>query len=301
MEYQKGTVRPTECISAGWNNIKDNYWTFFAMILVAGIIVIVISLILGAISQLITFGIIMAMGTATQNPDQAGAASAAIIPQLASLFIGIFTNTITITISGILVCGIYKALSRQSSGETADFGDLFSQFNKITPCLIVAVFTSLFQFVLGLIAVLGGTAIGFSSISSQILTSDGKLNPALFGGILLLIIAVLLVYLVISLVISTLTTFTYPLIAEKNLSGGAALLLSIKSGFANIGGLLVLMILLGLMAFGGILLCFVGVFFVAPILTAATFAAFQSVFGKNEEFRQNTPPPPPNFDNQAAY
>lgn len=301
MEYQKGAVRPVECISEGWNIVKDNYGIFLGMFVVAGIILVIAGLILGAINTLVVLGITAALGSATQNSGQVGAVSTAIIPQLASLIISIFTNTIVFTISGVLFCGIYKALSLNSSGETANFSDLFGEFNKITPCLIVAVLTSLFQFVLGLTGLFVGATIGISALSTGILMSDGKMNPALFGGLLAGIGIFVLVYLIISLVFSALTTFVYPLIVEKNLSGGEAIRLSIKSGLANIGGLILLFLLLGLMAFGGILLCGIGLLFVLPITTAAVFAAFQNVFGKADNFRQNTPPPPPNFDNQAAY
>ncbi len=301
MEYQSGTVSPTECISAGWNNIKDNYWIFFGITLVAMIILVVLSMIFGGINSLIVYGISLALGIAAQDAGQVGTVSTAIIPQLAGLFIGIFVNTIVITISGVLFCGIYKALSRQSSGEVADFGDLFSEFQKLKPCLIVAVFMSLFQFVLELTGFMVGMTIGLSALSTEILTSDGSLNPALFGGLFLVFIVFFFIYLIITLIFSVLTTFIYPLISERNLSGKEAILTSIKSGLANMGGLLGLLILLGLMAFGGVLLCFIGVFFVVPILVAAIFEAYQSVFGKIENFRQDTPPPPPNFDNQAAY
>ncbi|MGI8669968.1 MAG: hypothetical protein ACR2J3_09025 [Aridibacter sp.] len=301
MEYQKGAVSPSGSISAGWNNIKDNYWTFFVMTLITGIILFILSIIFGFINSLVVQLTSAALGTVTQNSGNVGAVSAAVVPQLIAKVIGIFTSIIVLTVSGVLFCGIYKALSRQSKGEAADIGDLFGEFQKIVPCLIVAVILSLVQFVIEIIGILTGAAIGVSVIGAGILTSDGKLNPALFGGLFLVIMVFLILYIIVSLIISALTSFTYPLIAEQNLSGGQALLLSIKSGLSNFGGLLGLMALLFLMAFGGFLLCCIGIFFVAPIMSAALFAAFQSVFGGVTDFRQNTPPPPPNFGNQAGY
>ena len=301
MEYQRGAVRPIESISEGWETIKDNYWIFFAINLVAGIILFVSGLILGFINNVVTAGIMAVIGVTAQNSGGIGSVSTAVVPQLVSMVFGIFTNLIVITISGVLFCGIYKSLSRQASGETADFGDLFSEFQKIVPCFIVAIVLSLIQFVIGVTAIFGGAAIGFSALGSGIITSDGKLNPAVFGGLFLGIIILFFFYLIVSLIISALTTFTYPLITERNLPGGEALLLSIKGGLANIGGLIGLLILLGLMAFGGMLLCCIGVIFVAPILTAAIFVAYQNVFGRMNNIYQNTPPPPPTFGNQAGY
>lgn len=301
MEYQSGAVSPVGSISEGWNIIKDNYWLFFGMTAVAIIILFVAALILGFINNIITLAVSAAFGMATQNSGEVGRASAAIVPQLVSMFISIFTNIIVLIISGALFCGIYKALSRQANSGSADFGDLFSGFQKLMPCLVVAVVMSLVQFVISIVFLLGGAAVGVSAIGIGMLTKDGQFNPALFGGLFLIILVFLGIYIIISLVISALTAFVYPLISERDLSGGQALLLSIKSGFSNLIGLILLFILLGLMGLGGVLLCFVGIFFVAPILSAAIFAAFRSVWGRTQDFRQYNPPTPPVFGNQPGY
>ncbi len=160
---------------------------------------------------------------------------------------------------------------------------------------------SMVQFAISLVLVLGGAAAGVSALGLGMLTRDGQFNPAVFGGLFLVILVFAGIYIVISLIISALTAFVYPLIGVRDLSGGQALMVSIKSGFANIGGLILLLIVLGLMGFVGALVCCIGFFFVAPILSAALFAAFQSVFGRTNNFYQNTPPPPPVFNNQPGY
>lgn len=301
MEYQSGAVRPIESISNGWNLIKDNYWVFFGMTTITFILLIILAIILGAINQVITTVVAGIMGVATQNTGEVGAVSAAIAPQIISMVISLFTNIIVITLSGALFSGIYKAMSKVSMGGAADFGELFSGFQKIVPCLIVAVVMSIIQFVIGLVMLGVGVAIGVSAVGAALLTPDGQINPAVFGGLLLAIIAFVAIYIVISLITSALTAFVYPLIGERDVSGGQALLLSVKSGLSNIIGIIALLILLGLMAFGGALVCFVGIFFVAPILSASLFSAYQSVFGKPQDLRQHTPPPPPNFGNQPSY
>jgi hypothetical protein len=301
MEFQSGAVRPIGSIEQGWNIIKTNYWTFFLMTLVAIIILFAAAMFLGLINNAITFGISAALGVATQGSGDAGRISAAILPEIISMFISIFTNIIVLTISGALFCGIYTALSRQASSGTAEFGDLFAGFQKIQPCLIVAVVMSVVQFAISLVLVLGGAAAGVSALGLGMLTRDGQFNPAVFGGLFLVILVFAGIYIVISLIISALTAFVYPLIGVRDLSGGQALMLSIKSGFANIGGLILLLIVLGFMGLGGFLACCIGFFFVAPILSAALFAAFQNVFGRTNNFYQNTPPPPPIFNNQPGY
>jgi hypothetical protein len=300
MEYKSGAVRPVESISEGWNIIKDSYWTFFLMTLVAIIIMFVASLILGGINNAITYVIAAALGGAAQNSGDAGRVSAAIIPQIISLVISVFTNIIVLTLIGSMYCGIYTALSRKADGGTADFGDLFAGFQKIMPCFIVSAVLSTVQFFIGIITLLGGAAVGISAFGAGIV-KDGKLNPAIFGGLFLVIIVFVVVSLIVNLIIAALTTFVFPLIATHELSGGQALLLSVKSGFANIGGIILLLILLGLMALAGMLLCIVGVLFVAPVLTAAIFAAFRGVFGKTDDFRRYSPPSPPSFGNQPQF
>lgn len=301
MEYQSGAVRPVGSIEEGWKIIKDDYWIFFLMMLVTIVILVVASIILGLINNGITLGISTVLGIAAKDSGDAGKITATILPQIIALIISIFTNIIVATLSGALMCGIYTALSRKANSGSVDFGDLFTGFQKLQSCLIVAAVLSVVQFVIGIVTLLGGAAAGVSVIGAGLLTQDGQLNPAIFGGLFLVILLFVGFSIVINLIISALTSFVYPLIAERNLSGGQALMLSIKSGFANIGGLILLLILLGFMTLGGVLVCFVGVLFVAPIITAALFAAFQSVFGKTGGSYQYAPPPPPIFNNQPGY
>lgn len=300
MEFKSGAVRPGENVSEGWELIKDDYWTFFAMTLVAFIIVIGASLLFGTINNLITLVITKAFGIASQNSGTAGKI-AAVLPQIISSIIGIFTNIIVITVSGALYTGIYTALSRKFSGGSADFSLLFSGFKKLFPCFIFAVAMSLFQFIITVIGLGIGATVGITAFGSGILTPDGQLNPAIFGGFFAVILALVVLYIIVSIIISALTTFVYPIIAEKNLSGGEAILLSVRSSFANFGGLILLLLLLGLMSLGGVLLCGIGIFFVAPVLAAAVFSAFRNVFPAARETYNYEPPSPPTFDNRAAY
>lgn len=141
MEYKSGAVRPVESISEGLELIKSDYWTFFGISLVTIICVIILSFILSFINNLITAGIAGIFGVATQNAGDLGKASAAVVPQLISMFIGIFTNLIVVTVSGMFTCGIYSALARKADTGAAEFGDLAKGFEKFTPCLIAGIVT----------------------------------------------------------------------------------------------------------------------------------------------------------------
>ena len=242
MEYQSGAISPVETISEGWNIIKDNYWLFFGMTIVAILIIVAASFILSLVNNVIAMGVGAAFGAAAQNSGDTAKTAAAIAPQLVSSFIGIFTNIIGSTISGVLFCGLYKALARQTDTGMADFGDLFGGFQKIVPCLIVAVFLSVIQFIIIAFFLVTGAAFGLSAFGLGML-KNGQIDPAIFSGLIGIIFIFVLIFIVISIVVSTLTTFIYPLISDRNLSGGEAILTSAKAGLANIGGMLGLLIL----------------------------------------------------------
>ncbi|HEY8558949.1 MAG TPA: hypothetical protein VIL74_01000 [Pyrinomonadaceae bacterium] len=304
MEYQSGAVSPVESISEGWNIIKDNYWMYVLMVLVAGVVLIVASLILGTITNMISGAIAGALGAATTNAGDAARVSAAILPQVIAQFVSIFTNIIVVTLSGVLFCGIYKSMARVASGGKADFGDLFGGFEHLPACLVYAVIISLVQFAIGIATLLGFAAFGFSALGMGLagIMKDGQLDMTVLSGLFMVILAYVLISIVIGLVIGALTTFVFPLIADRNLSGVQALGLSVKSGLANIVGLILLLILCGLMIFAGALPCGLGLPFIAPIYIAALFAAYRRVFGVAGGGNQNyNPPPPPNFANQPRY
>ncbi len=299
MEFQSGAVQPVGSIEDGWDIIKDDYWTFFFMTTVAIILLIVAAMFLGFANNIITLGISTVLGVAATNAGETGKVSAALIPNIISMFISAFTNIIVATASGALFCGIYRALSNKVSSGGTDFNDLFAGFQKLQPCLIVAVVLAAIQFVIGAVTLIGGAAMGISAFGMGMLVKDGKLNPAIFGAFFLVILVLVLFTIIANVVANALTAFVYPLISERNLSGGEALMLSVKGGFANFGGLVLLMLLLGLMSLGGVLVCCVGFLFVAPIICASFFAAYQSVFGRTESAYQHTPPP--TFGNQPGY
>ncbi len=300
-EYQSGAVSPVGSIKEGWRIIGSDYWTFFGMTLVAIVILIVAAVILGLINNVIVAVISTAFGIAASNSGEAVKVSAAIVPQLISLVISFFTNIIVGAVSGMFFCGIYKAMSRKVSDGVAEFGDLFSGFQYFSSCVIVAAVLSVIQFLFSAAALLIGAALGFSALGVGMLKQNGQINPAALSGIIGAAIVFFIVLMVFNLIVSALTSFAYPLIAERELSGGQALSLSAKGGFANIGGMILLLILLILMGIGGALLCGIGILFVAPIMSASLFAAYQSVFGRVKSAYQNVPPPPPNFGNQPGY
>jgi uncharacterized membrane protein len=86
------------------------------------------------------------------------------------------------------------------------------------------------------------------------------------------------------------------LIVDRKLSGLDAVKLSFKAALANFWRLLGMVFLTGLLAMGGMVLCYVGVFLVFPIMYGSVAIAYERVFGLNEDdMAVNLPPPPPSF------
>ena len=296
MEYNSGAVSPVESFKEGWQIIESDYWVFFSMTLVSGIIIVAAAMILGTINNLITVGLSSLVDLSTKDTDGVTRVSASAIPQLIGQFFAIFVNIIIGTISGAFSCGIFQGFVRKVNTGAANFGDLFSGFGKVFQCLVVSGFLALIQFLIGVVSIVFGMAVGVS-VGLEAIFKNGKLDPTAFGGLFLIALAFGAIAFIIQFLIQALTVFVYPLLATSDLSGGKALILSIKAAFSNLGGIILLIILQSLLLIAGALLCLIGIIFVLPVTVAAVFTAYRQVFGiQNSEFGLQTPPPPPLFN-----
>ena len=302
MDFQSGAVRPVDSLSDGWSIIKDNYWMYVLMLLLTFVILFAVAMVLGLINQAITIAIAAGIGAATGSTTSGGAAAAAsFLPAVISMIISIFTNIIVLTVSGAMFCGVYTAMARTATTGTVEFGDLFAGFSKISSCLIVAVIISVVQFAIGILQLAGFMAVGVGAVGFDSILKGGEPNPAMLGGMVGGMLLIFAISLVVQLVFYSLTSFIYPLIAERDLSGGQAFTLSVRAGLANIGGLILLMLLMGVLVIVAAIPCLLGLPFIAPILSAGMYAAYLSVFGRNERTQNYNPPPPPDFGRQPGF
>ena len=238
--YNRKTVDPVECIKAGWELVKPQYWLFVGMTFVAFFI-----------GSAVPFGILM----------------------------------------GPMMCGIYLALFKQRRGQLVEFGDLFKGFDRFGESLIAALLHMIPIFVIFLPTYI----IFYLSMFAMMAAQGGREpEPGLLIGFLSFWAVVWIVLVVFMILISVAFTFAYPLIVDRQLGGFDAVKLSVKAARANFWGLLGLMLLSGLLAFFGILLCYVGWFLLLPITFGAIAVAYEQVFGLSE-FQPNVPPPPPTF------
>jgi uncharacterized membrane protein len=94
--------------------------------------------------------------------------------------------------------------------------------------------------------------------------------------------------------------FAYPLIVEKNMSGWDAFKLSARAGWANLSGVVGLILIEFLLGFAAYVLTFFilgfGAYLVMPVMFAGVLVAYRRVFPAAGNFppAENFPPAPPN-------
>lgn len=186
---------------------------------------------------------------------------------------------------GPMVCGLYMALFRRQRGEPVTFDLLFKGFDFFVDSLIA----TLIQVVPMLLILLPSYLIYFLFFFSTFKPGRRGAPPDIVPFIIFFAV-VFLVIMVVSIIVSTFFIFTYPLIVDRRLSGVNAVKTSIKAATANLGGVLGLVLLMMLLSFVGVLLCYVGALFVLPIHYAAWSIAYRQVFSA-----QDVPPAPPVF------
>ncbi len=194
---------------------------------------------------------------------------------------------------GPMMCGVYLCLFKQIRGESVDFSILFKGFDYFVQSLIATL-----VHMVPIIALLLPFYLLFfiGAIITPENPRDGSPAPLIFFGAMM--VALLMVFVLV-IVIGVLFTFAYSLIVDRKLNGIDAVKLSFRGALANFWGLLALMFLNGVLAFAGLLLCYVGTFLVLPISFAGIAVAYDQVFGvmTNSSF---PPPPPPQFQQSPA-
>ena len=238
IEFRRNAVEPIECLKAGWNLIKPQYWLFVGMSVVGVII-----------GSVVPFGILM----------------------------------------GPMMCGLYLALFRTRRGQPIEFGLLFKGFDYFGDSVVATLLH-----MIPIMVIFVPSYIIFYVAMFLTIPQTGEPDPQALIGVFVFFGIFWIVMIVIIMVLSVVFTFAYPLIVDRRLSGINAVKLSIRAGLANFWRLLGLLLLNGLVGFVGVLLCYVGVFFVLPISFAAIATAYEQVFGLGE-FQPNLPPPPPTF------
>lgn len=186
---------------------------------------------------------------------------------------------------GAMFCGIYFVMLQKMNGQRFEFGDLFKGFNYFVPGLV----TSLIVIVPSIIAVvfLYGSMI---AVVFAMAASNGD-EAVIFGAFAGLFIEGVIIALILGC-LHALIMFAYPLIVDRNLNGLDAFKLSAKAVWANLSGVIGIILLEFAMGIVGYMALAIGVYFVLPIMFAGVLVAYRKVF---PPLNQTYNPPQPNM------
>lgn len=179
---------------------------------------------------------------------------------------------------GPMMCGIYLCLLRKDAGRRVRFETLFNGFNYFLPSLIAA----LFMVVPVILIVIPFYGLMFWDVFGNLM-QGGAPNPNTPFRMLGWMGAMIGVVIIVQAITAVLFFFAFPLIVAREMSGLQAIGMSLRAVMANLGGVLALVILHGLLLTAGLLACCVGQFFVVPLNIAANVVAFRQVFGVEED------------------
>lgn len=194
---------------------------------------------------------------------------------------------------GPMMCGLDMTFFKRMRNEPFEFGLLFKGFDYFGPSLVVTLLH-----VIPIVAIVVPAYLVFYVGFILTITMQGnEPNPAAMLTVMGMFAIFWLVMIIVIVFISIGFTFTYPLIVDRKLNAMDAIKWSFKAAMGNFWGILGMTLLTGLMAFVGVLLCYVGVFLVFPIQYCAIAVAYEKVFGLSDpnEIVSNLPPPPPSF------
>jgi hypothetical protein len=211
---------------------------------------------------------------------------------LGIVFVGILVGSaVPIVLIGPMMVGIYLSFFRRMRGEPVEFGTLFKGFDYFAQSLIAALIQ-----MIPMVVVLIPSYIIFFAVMFTSMPRNGRMEPDDASRFAITILGTEAVFLVIiltvAIVVGIFFMFTFPLIADRNMSGLDAIKLSIKAGKANFGGILSLLLVNMGLGIIGVLCCYVGVFFLMPVSFASYAIAYRRVFPEISQTFASPPPPP---------
>ena len=178
----------------------------------------------------------------------------------------------TIILMGPMMVGVFMCLLDTVDGKPASLENLFKGFSQWKAGVVIAAFA--------MIPVLSFVTLAVVSYIPTLMASLGGevIPPEQLLTMILGILAVELVVGIVMTIIHTLMIFSFPLIADRNLGGIAALKLSARAVWANkkgVGGVFGLGIVV---AIAGYMLLCIGIYIALPVIMMATTVAYRKVF-----------------------
>jgi uncharacterized membrane protein len=214
---------------------------------------------------------------------------------LGIILVGVFIGgAVPIVLSGPMMVGIFICLFRRMRGEPVEFGMLFKGFDHFAQALIAALLQMIPMFI-----VIAPMYVIMLVYMMTMMPRGGRMSPNDSATFVFSLLGFELVFVTIIMAVAIIVTifflFAFPLIADRNLSGVEAVKLSFKAGKANFGGILGLILVNVGLGILGVLACYVGAFFVAPITMTSYAVAYRRVFPEISQNFASPPPPPANW------
>ncbi len=197
---------------------------------------------------------------------------------LVASFVPFIGSVLSNIAASCLTCGFFMVVFAAIRNEDLKIGLIFEGFSRFVPVVVVM----LLQMMPILIAVSAAIAMGL--VPEELAANAGKeMTPEqlqeIVGKIGAPMIAMYALGWLVSLAVKAVLYFAVPLVADRNITAGPAIALSFAAFRRNVGGVVGLMLLQGLLAIAGALLCGIGLIFVAPVVYAAEAYAYFKVFG----------------------
>lgn len=196
---------------------------------------------------------------------------------------------------GPIMAGVYTCFLKEMRGEPVDFGMMFKGFEKFVPTMIVGLLQLLPTIIYQIVS-------WTMDIGRFIAMSQGRTGQDVATGISIASGIFGLIFLVVSIVWAITFAFAVPLVAEHNLKPMEAIRLSASAAWSNIGGLILLWILAGLLGLAGMIALCIGILFVMPIVYAAMAFSYRQVFpDMGPQNYHNAPPSPDMYGGSGTF
>ncbi len=190
---------------------------------------------------------------------------------------------------GPMMCGIYYPLIEKYEGRQVEFGQLFKGFEKFKPSLIA---TLPWAIPLQLVMIVAYIPL----VIAQAMLENRSITVESFFTVMAFSLGALALVMIVWIFFHPFLMFIYQIISENDISGWNAFKLGCKSVWANLGGVVGLLVINVLAYSVGVLFCGIGAYFVLPLIFANTFVAYRKVFPKANVETFNAPPPPNAFN-----
>lgn len=189
---------------------------------------------------------------------------------LAITFVGMVIGAVVpLVIYGPMACGIYLCYLQRMRGKKPSFDTLFQGFDFFVESLIATLLVAVASLVL-----MAPLAVLFVVVVVGAAMAGDHAVPAVLAIIFILVPFLIL----ICLVISSLFLFVYPLIVDKRLTAVPAITTSCSAVWANLGGIVLAMVLYGILACASVMACGIGTIFVTPVVFGALTILYRQIF-----------------------